>query len=138
MVLDVVAGNFDGNDAGREQILCVTGLEKYYYQYESYSKLYCIYNTGGGTNEDGSVAEDSWACSETENYLFKSKKPCYITVAATDTGDDSTIVALNRVDRTYSEPGVLAVLEAPPYFREIGDGDTGNSQTVYGTTSTSG
>ncbi|MFR5133620.1 MAG: InlB B-repeat-containing protein [Acutalibacter sp.] len=84
------------------------------------------------------MAEDSWACSETENYLFKSKKPCYITVAATDTGDDSTIVALNRVDRTYSEPGVLAVLEAPPYFREIGDGDTGNSQTVYGTTSTSG
>ena len=138
VVLDVVAGNFDGNDEGREQILCVTGLEKYYYQYESYSKLYCIYNTGGGTNEDGSVAEDSWACSETENYLFKSKKPCYITVAATDTGDDSTIVALNRVDRTYSEPGVLAVLEAPPYFREIGDGDTGNSQTVYGTTSTSG
>ena len=134
----MVAGNFDGNDEGREQILCVTGLEKYYYQYESYSKLYCIYNTGGGTNEDGSVAEDSWACSETENYLFKSKKPCYITVAATDTGDDSTIVALNRVDRTYSEPGVLAVLEAPPYFREIGDGDTGNSQTVYGTTSTSG
>lgn len=138
VVLDVVAGNFDGNDEGREQILCVTGLEKYYYQYESYSKLYCIYNTGGGTNEDGSVAEDSWACSETGNYLFKSKKPCYITVAATDTGDDSTIVALNRVDRTYSEPGVLAVLEAPPYFREIGDGDTGNSQTVYGTTSTSG
>ena len=134
----MVAGNFDGNDEGREQILCVTGLEKYYYQYESYSKLYCIYNTGGGTNEDGSVAEDSWACSETGNYLFKSKKPCYITVAATDTGDDSTIVALNRVDRTYSEPGVLAVLEAPPYFREIGDGDTGNSQTVYGTTSTSG
>ena len=86
MVLDVVAGNFDGNDEGREQILCVTGLEKYYYQYESYSKLYCIYNTGGGTNEDGSVAEDSWACSETGNYLFKSKKPCYITVAATDTG----------------------------------------------------
>lgn len=138
VVLDVVAGNFDGNDAGREQILCVTGLEKYYYQYESYSKLYCIYNTGGGTNEDGSVAEDSWACSETGNYLFKSKKPCYITVAATDTGDDSTIVALNRVDRTYSEPGVLAVLKAPPYFREIGYGDTGNSQTVYGTTSTSG
>ncbi len=138
VVLDVVAGNFDGNDEGREQILCVTGLEKYYYQYESYSKLYCIYNTGGGTNEDGSVAEDSWACSETGNYLFKSKKPCYITVAATDTGDDSTIVTLNRVDRTYSEPGVLAVLEAPPYFREIGDGDTGNSQTVYGTTSTSG
>ena len=138
VVLDVVAGNFDGNDAGREQILCVTGLEKYYYQYESYSKLYCIYNTGGGTNEDGSVTEDSWACSETGNYLFKSKKPCYITVAATDTGDDSTIVTLNRVDRTYSEPGVLAVLEAPPYFREIGDGDTGNSQTVYGTTSTSG
>ena len=134
----MVAGNFDGNDAGREQILCVTGLEKYYYQYESYSKLYCIYNTGGGTNEDGSVTEDSWACSETGNYLFKSKKPCYITVAATDTGDDSTIVTLNRVDRTYSEPGVLAVLEAPPYFREIGDGDTGNSQTVYGTTSTSG
>lgn len=138
VVLDVVAGNFDGNDEGREQILCVTGLEKYYYQYESYSKLYCIYNTGGGTNEDGSVAEDSWACSETGNYLFKSKKPCYITVAATDTGDDSTIVTLNRVDRTYSEPGVLVVLEAPPYFREIGDGDTGNSQTVYGTTSTSG
>ncbi|MFQ6890971.1 MAG: S-layer homology domain-containing protein [Acutalibacter sp.] len=38
MVLDVVAGNFDGNDEGREQILCVTGLEKYYYQYESYEE----------------------------------------------------------------------------------------------------
>ena len=136
VVLDVVAGNFDGNDEGREQILCVTGLEKYYYQYESYSKLYCIYNAGKA-DENGTITDD-WEYSETENYLFKSKKPCYITVAATDTGDDSTIVALNRVDRTYSEPGVLAVLEAPPYFREIGDGDTGNSQTVYGTTSTSG
>ena len=38
VVLDVVAGNFDGNDEGREQILCVTGLEKYYYQYESYEE----------------------------------------------------------------------------------------------------
>lgn len=38
VVLDVMAGNFDGNDAGREQILCVTGLEKYYYQYESYEE----------------------------------------------------------------------------------------------------
>lgn len=38
VVLDVVAGNFDGNDAGREQILCVTGLKKYYYQYESYEE----------------------------------------------------------------------------------------------------
>lgn len=27
VVLDVVAGNFDGNDEGREQILCVTGLK---------------------------------------------------------------------------------------------------------------
>ena len=34
----MVAGNFDGNDEGREQILCVTGLEKYYYQYESYEE----------------------------------------------------------------------------------------------------
>ena len=33
---------------------------------------------------------------------------------------------------------MLAILEAPPYFREIGDGDTGNSQTVFGTSSSSG
>lgn len=52
-----------------------------------------------------------------------------------DTDNDSTIVTLKDVTRTYSEPDVMAILEAAPYFEELDGGDTGNSATTYGTSS---
>lgn len=55
-----------------------------------------------------------------------------------DTDNDSTIVTLKDVTRTYSEPDVMAILEAAPYFEELDGGGTGNSATTYGTSSSTG
>ena len=137
VVLDVVAGNFDGNNAGREQILCLTGLEKSLAYYESYSQLFCIYNAGGRTETDGSLGKDDWK-SDQSDYIAKAQRPFYATLTAVDSDDDSVIVQLKEVTRTYTEPDVLAILESTPYFAEIGDGDVGNSSTFYGLSETTG
>ena len=148
-VQDVVAGNFDGNDYGREQLICSTALKKYYRGYQSYTKMYYIWNDidvndegapvkDGTPLEPGATIEDKWTYTETKDYIAKAVDCLYVNLTALDTGDDSTIVELKEVERTYSEPGVIAILEAPPYFQEIGDGDTGNSQTVFGTSTSSG
>ena len=131
IIQTVVAGNFDGNSAGQEQLLCATSLRQSG-KNNSYSQLHCIYNSA-----NSGTSSDSWQHVRSD-YLVSHKGAFYITLNAVDTDNDSTIVTLKDVTRSYSQPDVLAILEATPYFREIGDGDTGNGQTVYGTSSSSG
>ena len=130
----VTAGNFNGNRDGMEQILCATTLRQSG-KNNSWSDLVCIYN-----NYDDSQKKDDFAFSESdsEHLGFEKRDRFYITLNALDVDDDSLVLTLLEVKREYSEPDVLAILEAPPYFAEIEGGDTGNSATTYGTATSSG
>ncbi len=134
IVQDVIAGNFDGNDYGAEQLICVTSLRRSG-KNNSYSDMYIIYNEA-----DLSVAdsEAKWQNKHSNSYIVEDVGNYYITLNAVDIDDDSTIVTLKDINRMYSDPNVLAILESTPYFGEIGDGDTGNGQTLYGTSKSSG
>ena len=137
-VMDVIAGNFDGNDYGREQIICVTALKKATVNYQDYSRIYYIYNKGDRVDEtdESTTTPTDFHCDEGP-YVASSQRPMYISLAAVDNDDDSVIVQLEEVTRSYTEPDVLAILEAPPYFAEI-EPSTDNSATVYGNSSTTG
>lgn len=50
---------------------------------------------------------------------------------------DSTLVRYVGVERQWTDYDVLAVLEAVPYFEELGD-DLGEGRTAYGKSSSSG
>ena len=137
-VMDVIAGNFDGNDYGREQIICVTALKKATVNYQDYSRIYYIYNLGDRVDEEdeSTTTATEFHCDEGP-YVASSQRPMYISLAAVDNDDDSVVVQLEEVTRSYTEPDVLAILEAPPYFAEI-EPSTDNSATVYGNSSMSG
>ena len=124
-VTAVTAGNFDGNDEGREQLICVTTL-KQSGKNNAYSRVYCYY------------AEDDGTCnSKRSNYLTEHKGSFYVSLNALDTDNDSIIAKLESIERDYSAPDVLAILEASPYFAEIND-SFGNSETTYGDSKSSG
>ena len=120
LVQDVVVGNFDGNEEGREQVIFTTCQKR-----QSFSQYFNkIYTYQKDKNEN-------WSKQDT-GYFFNNKNYVFVSLCALDTDKDSTIVKLEDVERTYTDPEVLAILEASPYFAEIDDGDIGNSQTAYG------
>lgn len=131
-VISVAAGNFNGNKFGQEQIIFVTALRQSG-KNNTWSRVYCYYNNYDNKDE----TKDSFE-GQRSGYLTEHKGAFYITLNAVDPDNDSTVAYLNDVSRTYSQPDVLAILEASPYFKEIGEGDIGNSQTVYGTSTSSG
>ena len=131
-VISVAAGNFNGNKFGQEQIIFVTALRQSG-KNNTWSRVYCYYNNYDNKDE----TTDSFE-GQRSGYLTEHKGAFYITLNAVDPDNDSTVAYLNDVSRTYSQPDVLAILEASPYFKEIGEGEIGNSQTVYGTSTSSG
>lgn len=132
-VISVAAGNFNGNEFGQEQIIFVTALRQSG-KNNTWSRVYCYYNE---YDNSAKTKTDEFK-GERSGYLTEHKGAFYITLNAVDPDNDSTVAYLNDVSRTYSQPDVLAILEASPYFKEIGEGEIGNSQTVYGTSTSSG
>ena len=124
-VTAVTAGNFNGNDEGREQLICVTSM-KQSGKNNAYSRVYCYYAKDDG-NPD----------SKRSGYLTEHKGNFYVSLAALDTDNDSVIAKLESIERDYSAPDVLAILETSPYFAEIED-SFGNSETTYGLSSSEG
>lgn len=124
-VTAVTAGNFNGNDEGREQLICVTSM-KQSGKNNAYSRVYCYYAKDDG-NPD----------SKRSGYLTEHKGNFYVSLNALDTDNDSVIAKLESVERDYSAPDVLAILETSPYFAEIED-SFGNSETTYGLSSSEG
>lgn len=125
MVAAVTAGNFNGNADGREQLIFVTCLKESG-KNNAFSRVYCYYYD---KDKGEYVGEDS-------GYLTQHKGHFYVTLATLDTDNDSIIAKLESVDRDYSSPTVMAILEAVPYFAETQE--KGEGETVYGLSSSKG
>ena len=120
LVQDAVSGNFSGNEEGREQIVFTT-CQKRASKNQYFYKTYTYKKTG----------KSFWQCNST-GYRISKKGNAYTSLCAPDIDSDSTIARIKDVSLTYTEPEVLALLESPPYFSEVDEGDIGNSETAYG------
>ena len=120
-ILDYAVGNFDGNKQGMEQVYYVE-----YRKQETFDKQFLkigqLYK--GSTGSTFSRWEDDWT--------YYDKSNCNLALATADVNNDAMLAKIKSVSTGYTDPKVMAILEASPHFAEVNDGDIGNSQTGIG------
>lgn len=120
-ILDYAVGNFDGNKQGMEQVYYVE-----YRKQETFDKQFLkigqLYK--GSTGSTFSRWEDDWT--------YYDKSNCNLALTTADVNNDAMLTKIKSVSTGYTDPKVMAILEASPHFAEVNDGDIGNSQTGIG------
>ena len=120
-ILDYAVGNFDGNKQGMEQVYYVE-----YRKQETFDKQFLkigqLYKDSTGSKF--SRWEDDWT--------YYDKGNCNVALATADVNNDAMLAKIQSVSTGYTDPKVMAILEASPHFAEVNDGDIGNSQTGIG------
>ena len=120
-ILDYAVGNFDGNKQGMEQVYYVE-----YRKQETFDKQFLkigqLYKSSAGSTF--SRWEDDWT--------YYDKSNCNLAIATADVNNDAMLAKIKSVSTGYTDPKVMAILEASPHFAEVNDGDIGNSQTGIG------
>lgn len=120
-ILDYAVGNFDGNKQGMEQVYYVE-----YRKQETFDKQFLkigqLYKGSAGSTF--SRWEDDWT--------YYDKGNCNLALATADVNNDAMLAKIKSVSTGYTDPKVMAILEASPHFAEVNDGDIGNSQTGIG------
>ncbi len=120
-ILDYAVGNFDGNKQGMEQVYYVE-----YRKQETFDKQFLkigqLYKDSAGSTF--SRWEDDWT--------YYDKGNCNLAIATADVNNDAMLAKIQSVSTGYTDPKVMAILEASPHFAEVNDGDIGNSQTGIG------
>lgn len=126
-VVNVVAGNFNGNRNGQEQIVYAFGMkhdgsDRYWYDIGYLNK-----KDPGPTNAD--QPSGYWYGQEqVMNYESsynrdqnKSRASLYLSLAAVDCDNDSTLMRYKGQTVTWTKPEVLTVLQSAPYFQDLED-----------------
>ena len=120
-ILDYAVGNFNGNKQGMEQVYYVE-----YRKQETFDKQFLkigqLYK--GSTGNTFSRWEDDWT--------YYDKSNCNLALTTADVNNDAMLAKIKSVSTGYTDPKVMAILEASPHFAEVNDGDIGNSQTGIG------
>ena len=120
-ILDYAVGNFDGNKQGMEQVYYVE-----YRKQETFDKQFLkigqLYKGSAGSKF--SRWEDDWT--------YYDKSNCNLALTTADVNNDAMLAKIKSVSTGYTDPKVMAILEASPHFAEVNDGDIGNSQTGIG------
>ncbi len=144
-VVNVVAGNFNGNRNGQEQIVYAFGMkhddsDRYWYDIGYLNK-----KAPGPTDADKSSGY--WYGQEqVMNYessynrdSSKARASLYLSLAAVDCDDDSTLMRYKGQTVTWTKPEVLTVLQSAPYFQDLQDTRDyiNQGQTGYGKGSSS-
>ena len=146
-IQSVTAGNFDGNEGGREQVVFVIGLKVSTFQMY-YFKLGmiggCEYNDTDSNSDGvyeslGTVGRYFSTDIDGNSYVVSNKGGDYddglnCCVVAIDRDSDGLLARYSRVAYAYADPVVLAVLQAAPYFGELGTYDDFSGETEYGFT----
>lgn len=145
-VVNVVAGNFNGNRNGQEQIVYAFGMkhddsDRYWYDIGYINK-----KAPGPENADQSSSY--WYGQEqVMNYESsynrdqnKRRASLYLSLAAVDCDNDSTLMRYKGKTVTWTKPEVLTVLQSAPYFQDLQDTRDylNQGQTAYGKGSSSG
>lgn len=142
-VQSTASGNFDGNDKGYEQIAytvsCKTKDKRSYDYMRGVVGGKKYNNTTGIAREYYSTAANrmnddyAWPGRGKDNasgYISEHQGLNCIVVSA-DNDNDGVLARYKEKAMIYSDPEVLCVLQAPPYFKEVKDYMTDTSSTAY-------
>ena len=126
-VVNVVAGNFNGNRNGQEQIVYAFGMkhddsDRYWYDIGYINK-----KEPGDTHANESSGY--WYGQEqVMNYessynrdSSKARASLYLSLAAVDCDNDSTLMRYKGQTVTWTKPEVLTILQSAPYFQDLED-----------------
>ena len=67
-----------------------------------------------------------------DDWTYYDKGNCNLALTTADVNNDAMLAKIKSVSTGYTDPKVMAILEASPHFAEVNDGDIGNSQTGIG------
>jgi putative cell wall-binding protein len=147
----VAVGNFDGNSAGRQQVLfsiCEKDTDKENYLYKvgiiggsTYGDVY----SGGKITSYGTVTSYYYSNLNDNaskmydggrgNAWWDNKKLVLNCLPiAVDRDNDGVMAKYTGKSCIYTDPSVLAVLQAAPYFGELGGYSDFNGTTTYSLT----
>lgn len=139
-VVNVVAGNFNGNRNGQEQIVYAFGMkhdesDRYWYDIGYINKK-------APGPENANQSSSYWYGQEqVMNYESsynrddnKARASLYLSLAAVDCDNDSTLMRYKGQTVTWTKPEVLTVLQSAPYFQDLQDTRDylNQGQTAYG------
>ena len=128
-ILDYAVGNFDGNKQGMEQVYYVE-----YRKQETFDKQFLkigqLYKKSS-TSTSG-VTPDSKFTRWEDDWTYYDKGNCNLALTTADVNNDAMLAKIKSVSTGYTDPKVMAILEASPHFAEVNDGDIGNSATSIG------
>ena len=142
-VQSTAAGNFDGNSKGYEQIIftasCKTQSKRSYDYLRGVVGGTSFNGTTGQAGKYYSTSKDkmnddyAWPGRGKDNasgYISEHQGLNCIVVAA-DNDNDGVLARYKEKALIYSDPEVLCVLQAPPYFEAVKDYLTDTSETAY-------
>ena len=134
-IQSIAVGNFDGNKAGREQVVFTIALK---HANNNQSHLLTGYMRGikyNDTTVSGEVKEYGTAGGydclvPTDSYVnTNAQNAVSFLVIPVDRNNDGVLAKYRGVSYAYTDPDVKAVLQAAPYFDEVMD--AGNNETEY-------
>ena len=132
-ILDYAVGNFNGNKQGMEQVYYVE-----YRKQETFDKQFLkigqLYKKSSTSTSGGqtTVTPDSTFSRWEDDWTYYDKSNCNLALTTADVNNDAMLAKLKSVSTGYTDPKVMAILEASPHFAEVNDGDIGNSATSIG------
>jgi hypothetical protein len=131
---NVTVGNFTNSDFGQEQVVYTYAMkhadsDRYWYDVGYISKA----QPGSTDTSYYYGQEQAINCDTCYNYDKNvTRYGLYLSLAAVDTDDDSTLMKFDGKSVSYTNPEVYAVLQASPYF---GDLDEAENYVKSGSTS---
>lgn len=134
-IQSIAVGNFDGNKAGREQVVFTIALK---HANNNQSHLLTGYMRGTNYSDrvvDGQIQEYGTAGGyeslvPTDSYVnTNAQNAVSFLVIPVDKNNDGVLAKYRGVTYAYTDPDVKAVLQAAPYFEDIMD--AGNNETEY-------
>ena len=122
-VVNVVAGNFNGNRNGQEQIVYAFGMkhddsDRYWYDIGYINK-----KNPGNSDSDYWYGQEQVMNYESSYNRDQNKRRAslYLSLAAVDCDNDSTLMRYKGQTVTWTKPEVLTVLQSAPYFQDLED-----------------
>ena len=132
-ILDYAVGNFNGNKQGMEQVYYVE-----YRKQETFDKQFLkigqLYKKSSTSTSGGqtTVKPDNTFSRWEDDWTYYDKSNCNLALTTADVNNDAMLAKIKSVSTGYTDPKVMAILEASPHFAEVNDGDIGNSATSIG------
>ena len=122
-VVNVVAGNFNGNRNGQEQIVYAFGMkhddsDRYWYDIGYINK-----KNPGNSDSDYWYGQEQVMNFESSYNRDSNKRRAslYLSLAAVDCDNDSTLMRYKGQTVTWTKPEVLTILQSAPYFQDLED-----------------